>query len=146
MIRYLMHQHKFTSDLVEKFHCSNYNSVASPLDPSVKLTVNMGDPLPDPFIYRSFIGKRNFLQHTKLNISFVVQYLSQFLQYPCVPHMRVGLYVLRYLLNALDLGIFLSSSPSMSILAYADSNWAAFHQSRRSVTGSFITFSDCPIS
>lgn len=69
---YLMYQHKYTSYLLEEFHCFNFTPVASPLELSVKLFHAMGDPLPDPFIFRCLVEKLNFLQHTRLDILFVV--------------------------------------------------------------------------
>lgn len=51
--RYLMHQPKYVFDLLEEFLCSNYSSVASLLDPSIKLTSDIGDPfcIPSKCIY-----------------------------------------------------------------------------------------------
>ncbi|XP_047265847.1 uncharacterized mitochondrial protein AtMg00810-like [Capsicum annuum] len=106
----------------------------------------MGDVLPDPSTYRSLVGKLNFLQHTRPDISFAVQHLSQFLQHPCVFHMKASIYLLRYLMNAPEQGIFLPFTFSYSLLACADSDWAACPFSRRSVTGYYIFFCDCLVS
>lgn len=73
---YLIHQHKYTTDFLEEFDCSNYSFVASPLEPSLKLSTDMGDHLPDPSIFRRLVGKLNFLQHIRPDISFVMQHLS----------------------------------------------------------------------
>ncbi|XP_016540585.2 uncharacterized mitochondrial protein AtMg00810-like [Capsicum annuum] len=107
---FLIHQHKYASDLLAEFSCSNYTPVASPLEPSVKLI------------------------------------LSQFLQDPCAAHMKAGIHVLHYLLNAPDQGIFLPATSNFSICAYADSDWAACPLSRRSFTGYYIVLGGCPIS
>lgn len=132
--------------MLEEFYCSNYTPVASHLDPSVKLTPDMCDPFPDPSIFRSLVIKLNFLQHTRPDISFIVQHLSQFLYHPCVPHKNIGLHVLRYLLNSPDQGIFLPSSFTFSLSAYAEFDWAAYPLLGRLVNGCFIIFCDCPIS
>lgn len=99
-------------------------SVAISLDLSIKLTVDMGDVVLNPSAYRRLIGNCNFLQHAKPNIAYYVQYLSQFLQSPRVPHMKIVLYVLRYLISAPAQGILLTNSPNLSLLAFSDSDWA----------------------
>ncbi|XP_070054796.1 uncharacterized protein [Nicotiana tomentosiformis] len=120
---YVMSQHKYTSDLLFEFHCQYFSHVMTPLDPSVKLVLDMGEPVSDPSFYRRLIGKLNFLQHTRPDISFSVQHLSQFLQKPQVPHMLAALHVFRYLLNDPAQGVLLSSSSDLSLTAYSDSDW-----------------------
>ncbi|XP_070041603.1 uncharacterized mitochondrial protein AtMg00810-like [Nicotiana tomentosiformis] len=112
----------------------------------VQPNATMGHPISDPSIYRRLIEKLKFLQHTRPDIEFSVQYLSQFLHAPCVPHMLVVLHVVRYLMNDTDLGILISSSSDMSLLAFSDSVWAACAQSKRSITSYYITFGGSPIS
>ncbi|XP_075109007.1 secreted RxLR effector protein 161-like [Nicotiana tabacum] len=106
----------------------------------------MGSPLTDLSTYQRIIGKLNFLQHTRPDISFCVQHLSQFLQAPQVPHMLAALYALRYLSNAPALGILLSFFFDTSIKAYSNSDWTACAESRRSVSGFYITLGGSPIS
>lgn len=94
----------------------------------------MGDPLPDPNRYRRLIGKLNFLQHTRSDITFVVQHFSQFLQTSQSSHMLVGLHVLRYLLNAPVQGILLSKADDFSLRAYCDADWVGYASLRKSVS------------
>lgn len=143
---YLMNQHKYVADLLEEFHYFNYSHITSPIDAFVKLTPDIGDSLPDFTSYRRLARKFNFLQHTRLDISFAMQHISQYLYHPCVPHMKVGLHVLRYIMTAPDQGIFLSFSPCLFILAYADSDWSACPLSMRSVTSYFIIFCTFSVS
>jgi len=120
--RYIMSLHIFTSDLLSEFNWIHFSSVLTPLDSSVKLTMDMGELISDPSLYRRLVGKLNFLQNTRPDISFSVQHLSQFLQKPQVPHMMATLHVLRYLMNDPAQGVLLSSSSDFSLLAYSDSN------------------------
>ncbi|XP_019229585.1 PREDICTED: uncharacterized protein LOC109210598 [Nicotiana attenuata] len=143
---YIMSQHKYTNDLLAEFNCNYFSSVVTPLDPFVTLTLDMGDLLPDPSLYRSLIGKFNFLQHTRPNISFSVQHLSQFFQKPHVPHMMVGLHVLRYLLARPSQGVLLSNSSDLYLVAYSDSDWDSGGISRKSITGFYVTLGGSSIS
>nr|XP_016481327.1 PREDICTED: uncharacterized protein LOC107802359 [Nicotiana tabacum] len=110
-------------------------SCVCPLELSAKLKAHGGDPLPKPDVYRSLIGKLNFLTHTRRDIYFVVQHLSQFMQSPCLPHMQVALHVLRYLKGTSDCGIFFNNFSDLSLTAYCDSDWVACLDTRKSVSG-----------
>ncbi|XP_070035139.1 uncharacterized mitochondrial protein AtMg00810-like [Nicotiana tomentosiformis] len=141
---YVLHQHKYTSEFLGEFKCSHLSPLSTLQDPSIKLTVDMGDPLPDPSLYRRLVGKLNFLQHTRPDIAFSVQHLSQFLQTPRVPHMLVALHVWRYLMSALAQGILLSNASDLSLAAFSEFDWAICAFSRRSVTGFFVTLVAAP--
>lgn len=79
-----------------------------------------------------------FLTHTKPDLLFVVQHLSQYLQRPTQCHLDVALYLLRYLRGSSDFGLLFSNSPSFSLSAYCDSDWASCPDTRRSVTGFYV--------
>ncbi|XP_019248560.1 PREDICTED: uncharacterized protein LOC109227820 [Nicotiana attenuata] len=100
---------------------------------------NMGAHVSDPGLYRRLIGKLNFVQHIRPDISLSVQHLTQFLQKPQVPHMLAAIHVLRYLLNDPAQGILLSNSSDFSLQAYSDSDWAACSISNKLITSYYIT-------
>jgi len=118
----LISQRKFTIDLLKEFDCSSYRPVMSPLESTVKLKANDGVLLKDPTHYRKLVGKLNFLTHTRIDIAFSVQHLSQFLQSPREPHLQAAYHVLRYLKSDPCLGIFLSNDKSCTVTAYCDSD------------------------
>jgi len=135
----LLTQRKFTQELLHEFDCTSSPTVVCPLDYSIKLKIDEGELLQDPASYRRLVGKLNFLTHTRPDIAFAVQHLSQFLQHPRHPHMRAGLHVLQYLKNEPALGIFLNNSPTYDLLAYCDADWASCSHTRKSVSG-FVIF------
>uniref|UniRef100_A0A3Q7G0R6 Reverse transcriptase Ty1/copia-type domain-containing protein n=1 Tax=Solanum lycopersicum TaxID=4081 RepID=A0A3Q7G0R6_SOLLC len=141
----LISQKKFATDLIKEFGCSNYSTTSSPLDPSVKLSSIEGTLLTDPTYYRKLVGKLNFLTNTRMDITYSVQHLSQFLQAPREPHLKAAFHVLRYLKNDLNQGIFMTKHADCTITAYCDSDLAACSDSRKSVSGYIVFQGDSPI-
>ncbi|XP_019237846.1 PREDICTED: uncharacterized protein LOC109217992 [Nicotiana attenuata] len=92
-----LNQRKFVLDLLKKYNCLEVSSVVSPLDLNSKLKADSGELFAHPERYRSLIGKPLFLTHTRPDLCFGVQHLSQFLQAPRLPHMTAALHMLRYL-------------------------------------------------
>nr|XP_016475727.1 PREDICTED: uncharacterized mitochondrial protein AtMg00810-like [Nicotiana tabacum] len=123
----LICQRKFTMDLLKE------------------LSKDEGTLLPNPGCYKKLVEKLNFLTNTRLGIAYSVQHLSQFMQAPREPHLKVVVHVLRYLKKDPTLGIFLSNDPSYNVSAYCDSDWAACPDSRKSVSGYIVLLGDSPI-
>ncbi|XP_070052858.1 uncharacterized mitochondrial protein AtMg00810-like [Nicotiana tomentosiformis] len=132
--RVFLHQKKFINDLLKEFHCDVCTPTVCPLELNEKLKDSVGEPLPNPEVYRNLIRKLNFLTLTRPDLSFAVQHLSQFMQKPCVPHTKSALHLLRYLNGTSDPEIFLNNSSYFSVQVYCDSDWGSCPDSRRSVT------------
>jgi len=79
-------QRKYALDILEKTGLMNSKSIETPMDPNAKLLPSQGEPLSDPEKYRRLVGKLNYLTVTRLDISFAVSVMSQFLNFPCVDH------------------------------------------------------------
>lgn len=77
--RVIISQKKFTVDLLKEYDCLHYNNLSSPLDPNEKLKAKEGVVLKDPNNCRKLTGKLNFLTNNRLDIAYIVQYLSQFM-------------------------------------------------------------------
>lgn len=63
----------------------------------MKLVLRMGKPLSDLGRYHRLVGKLNYLTVTRLDISFIVSIVSQFLKSPCEAHWEVVMRILHYL-------------------------------------------------
>lgn len=138
---YIMSQRKFTLDLLSEYDCSHITKVSSPLDPSIKLGTDSSPLLDDPTTYRRLVGKLNYLTHTRPDLSFAV-----LMQSPRLAHFSAAFRVLRYLKENPNQGLLMNSSPSLSLLAFCDADWASCPDSRRSVSGFFISSGGSPIS
>nr|XP_016434405.1 PREDICTED: uncharacterized mitochondrial protein AtMg00240-like [Nicotiana tabacum] len=142
----ILSQHKFTLDLLQEFNFLYLSHVSSPLDSSTRLSTHTGEPIEDPTLYRHLLGKLNYLTHTRPGLSFTVQHLNQYMQDPRKPHLDAAFRVLRYLLKDPRLGFFMSSSSSFKLLAFRDFDWATCPDSRKSVSGFYISLGTSPIS
>uniref|UniRef100_A0A3Q7F2Z3 Reverse transcriptase Ty1/copia-type domain-containing protein n=1 Tax=Solanum lycopersicum TaxID=4081 RepID=A0A3Q7F2Z3_SOLLC len=91
----LISQRRFTTNLLKEFDVMDCKVTNSPLDSTEKLTAADGKLLSDPTHYMNLIGNLNFLTNTRINISFSVQHLSQFMQSPRDTHLRSAYHVLR---------------------------------------------------
>nr|XP_016489962.1 PREDICTED: uncharacterized mitochondrial protein AtMg00810-like [Nicotiana tabacum] len=106
---FIVSQKRFTLDMLQEFDVSHFPRVSSPLDPSSKLQANDGHPLQNPTVFRHLVGNLNYLTNTRLDLSFAVLTLSQYLQRPCMSHFSAALRVLKYLSSDPGQGILLSA-------------------------------------
>lgn len=88
----------------------------------------------NPTFYRSLVGKLNFLTHTRPDLSYSVQALSQHMQRPTLAHFDALKHTLGYVSATVGQGILLSASPQLTLQAYSDSDWGACPDTRRSIS------------
>ncbi|GJT43316.1 ribonuclease H-like domain-containing protein [Tanacetum coccineum] len=134
-------QRKYAMELLERAHMANCNSTRTPVDTESKLGSD-GEPVSDPTLYRSLAGGLQYLTFTRPDISYAVQQICLFMHDPREPHMAALKRVLRYVQGTLDFGLQLYSSPSSSLVAYTDADWAGCPTTRRSTSGYCVFLGD----
>ncbi|XP_021736549.1 uncharacterized protein LOC110703102 [Chenopodium quinoa] len=77
-------QRKFSKELLLQSGLDVSKVAKTPLPQKLSLTADTWDFCSDPFLYRQLVGKLNFLTHTRPDLAFAVQTLSQFMQQPRV--------------------------------------------------------------
>ncbi|XP_070048969.1 uncharacterized mitochondrial protein AtMg00810-like [Nicotiana tomentosiformis] len=122
----LMHQRKYTLELISEIGLGAAKPAITPLDFNMNLTtkeydehtnkgkevISEDEELADQNPYQKLIGKLLYLTMTRPDISFGVQTLSQFLQKPKKSHMEAELRIVRYLKQQPGQGTLLSSKSS----------------------------------
>ena len=86
-----------------------------PMEQNLKLSKYHGELLPDLGVSRRLVGKLLYLTITKLDITYSVHKLSQFMFKPRKPHLDVAYKVLQYLKGSLGQGILLSSRSDLHL-------------------------------
>ena len=85
--------------------------------------------------YQRLVGRLIYLSHTRPDISYVVNILSQFMHSPRVSHLQAAHRVLRYLKGTTGWGLHFKRQGMISLDIYTDSDFAGSLIDRRSTTG-----------
>ncbi|XP_016567420.1 uncharacterized mitochondrial protein AtMg00810-like [Capsicum annuum] len=155
----LMHQRKYSLELIVETGLGGAKPTATPVDTNTKLTTKefddyikstessvVNDSLADQEKYQRLIGKLLYLTMTKPDIAFTLQTLSQYLQQPKQSHMEASMRVVRHTKNHLGQGVLLFSKSNTDITAYCDVDWAVCPHTRKSVSGYFVKLGDSLVS
>lgn len=106
-----------------------------PITKDTRLQKDESQPLEDPASYRRLIGRLLFLTITRPDLSYAVSQLSQHMGSPTSTHHQAAIRVLRYLKSTPAHGLFYSTSSTIQLKAFSDSDWARCPDTRRSITG-----------
>ncbi|KAL5831968.1 hypothetical protein ACOSQ4_017322 [Xanthoceras sorbifolium] len=114
-------QTKYTTDLLAKTNMLTNNPCSTPIAAGTRLS----------FV----IGTLQYLIHTRLDISFIVNERIQFLVAPTVVHWQTCKRILRYLKGITTYGIVFKPSYSLHFKVFCDADWASSIDDRKSTTG-----------
>lgn len=81
-------QIKYTKDLLKRFNFENLKPCSIPMTVDKYISKNEGKKMVNPSLYRSAIRGLQHLAHTKPDITFDVNKMSQFLQAPSNVHWK----------------------------------------------------------
>ncbi|XP_056864137.1 secreted RxLR effector protein 161-like [Raphanus sativus] len=90
--------------------------------------------LTNPSRYRRLVGRLLYLLITRLDLTFSVHLLSQFMQAPREAHWEEALRVVRFLKATPGQGVLFRSDKDLTLTAYSDSDWNSCPVSRRSLS------------
>uniref|UniRef100_A0A2N9IBI2 Reverse transcriptase Ty1/copia-type domain-containing protein n=1 Tax=Fagus sylvatica TaxID=28930 RepID=A0A2N9IBI2_FAGSY len=140
-----VHQQKYISDLLSKFHMVDCKVAPTPFVSSQKLLTHAGDLLSDPTSYQSLVGALQYATFTQPDITFAVNHACQFMHAPTSLHLTTAERILCYLKGSLDLGIFFQPG-SLHLTAFINADWAGDPNDRHSTTSLAIFLGHNPIT
>ena len=100
----------------------------------------------NPSLYKRLVGSLVYLTVTRLDISYVVHQVSQYLFAPRLTHYAAVLRILGYLKGSLFHGLFYSAQSPLILRAFSDADWAGDPTDRRSTTDYFFLLGSSLIS
>ena len=128
-------QRKYVLDILEETGLLGSKPMETPTDPNVKFYEDQRELLSNPERYNRLVGKLNYLTITRLDISFAVSVLSQFMKDPHLPHWEAVIRIVRYLKAHPGHGLLYKDNGNLRVEAYTDADWARSLSNRKSTTG-----------
>ena len=129
-------QHKYCLELLDDAGLTGRKPVSTPLDPSIRLSQDIGSLHSDVTGYRRLVGRLVYLTTTRPDIAFAAQQLSQFMASPTELHYKAALRVLRYLKCSPRRGLFCPHySSELQFLGFRDEDWGGCVDTRCSISG-----------
>ena len=130
----LMTQQKYILELLEETKHTHCHTSETPIEVNHKLTIIETDPQVEISSYQKLIGKLLYLSHTRPDICYSVNVLSQFMHSPRNSHFQAANRILRYLKGTSRLGITYRKTGKLDLILYTDSDFAGSRVDYRSTT------------
>lgn len=111
-------QRKYIRDLLVKTDMANCKTSPTPSSTTIQLSKFTGTKFSNPLLYRNTIGALQYILLTQLELSFIVNKLSQFMQHPLDTHWAACKRVLRYLQGTNTTGLHIRHSLDNSLYDY----------------------------
>ena len=122
--RILMTQQKYILDLMEETKHTKCRISDTPIEVNHRLTLDDKDPEIEIISYQKLIGKLLYLSHTRPDICFTINVLSQFMHLPCNSHFQAANRVLKYLTGTIGFGLTYRKVGKIDLILYTDSDFS----------------------
>nr|GEW92369.1 uncharacterized mitochondrial protein AtMg00810-like [Tanacetum cinerariifolium] len=132
-------QKKYATNLLKRFHMSNCEFEATPMNPGKKLQLNDGTRKAYGKFFRSLVGGSNYLTHTMPDIAFPVSYVSRYMHIPIKQHLGAAKRILHYIAGTTNYGIWYTNVLDFKLIGFTNSDWAGCLDTRKSTSGNMFS-------
>ncbi|KAK2996300.1 hypothetical protein RJ639_026501 [Escallonia herrerae] len=143
---YLVSQRAYAKSLLECFSMGESKEKATPMEPNLKLKKDKGKPLKSARKFRQLVGSLIYLTITRLEISYSVSVVSQFMQNPRTPHLEAARRILHYVKGTLNYGLLYKRCDNFVLSAFTDTDWAGDTNDRHSTSGYYFNTGSAAVS
>lgn len=88
-------QHHYARNLLERVNLANVKPINTLMDPNLDLYINE-QPYEDPTQFWQVVGVLQYLTTTRLDLMFMINKLSQFMQSPMMVHWQALIQILHF--------------------------------------------------
>lgn len=145
----VMHQAKYATDLLKRFHMFKCNPAATLAETGSVLEKEGAEEEVDATQYRQIVGSLRYLCNTRPNISYSVGVISRFMERPRMPHLLAAKRIMRYVKGTLEFGLVfpnMKGEQEVELMGYSNADWCGDKNDRKSTAGYFFRFGEAPIS
>ncbi|KAI3731774.1 hypothetical protein L1987_62963 [Smallanthus sonchifolius] len=129
-----MTQSHYIEKVLKKFNHLNSSPVGTPIDPSIRLMPNSGNPV-SQLEYSKAIGCLMYAMiSTRPDIAYAVGKLSRYTSNPSVQHWQAVNRLFKYLKGTMNYGLCYTGFPS-AIEGYSDASWITNMEDHSSTSG-----------
>ena len=86
--------------------------------------ISKSNPCDTPALYRSIVGALQYLNMTRPDIAFAVNYVCRSMHSPQSADWVRLKHLLRYLKGTIDYGLHIKQDSDLSLTAFSDADWA----------------------
>ena len=134
-------QSHYALTILERADMVDCKPMSTPLE--AKTIDSSNTPLmEDVSFFRGLVGSLQYLTLTRPDLSFSVNYVSQFMHAPTTAHLKMVRRILRYVKGTINNGLHFTSTTKLHLSAFSDADWAGCLTTRRSTTG-YCVFLGC---
>ncbi|KAK8571246.1 hypothetical protein V6N13_103375 [Hibiscus sabdariffa] len=128
-------QKKYAKQILNKFRMKDCKPVATPAETGMKLSVDSTREPMNPTLFKSIVGSLRYLTITRPDITYVVGFVSRFMENLKQDHWIVAKRILRYVKVTLDHGLFYKYSQNSKLVGYSNSDYGGDIDDRKSNFG-----------
>ena len=135
-------------DILQRFGMQNCKSMSVPMTTNLTKLRDLASSSQnvDSTLYRQLIGSLMYLVHTRPDICYTVNALSQFMSDLKHIHLIAAKHVLRYVRGTITYGLRYTSSSGVLLSGYSDSDWTGITVDRKSTSGYCFNMGSAMIS
>jgi hypothetical protein len=133
---FLSHR-KYVLDLLSEVGLLDCKPADTPIVQNHRLGEHTDQVSTDKGRYQRLVGKLIYLSHTRPDIAYAVNVVSQFMHNPSEDHMNAVIRILRYLKSSPGKGLMFSKNDHLRVEGYTDADWAGSVSDRKSTSGYF---------
>ncbi len=130
-------QRKYVLDLLSEVGLLDCKPPDTPIVQNHRLGEHTDQVSTDKGRYQRLVGKLIYLSHTRPDIAYAVNVVSQFMHNPSEDHMNAVIRILRYLKSSPGKGLMFSKIDHLRVEGYTDADWAGSVSDRKSTSGYF---------
>ncbi|KAM1198584.1 hypothetical protein ACFX2I_009959 [Malus domestica] len=131
-------QAKYALDLLQRTKFLDAKPISTPVSCGQKLSAYDGEAHDSPDLYRSVVGALQYLTITRLDLSYAVNQVCQFMHSPKTTHWTAVKRILRYVKATYNHGL-LYKPGNTHLTAFSDADYAGNPDTRHS-TGGFCIY------